>query len=82
MASLVFRKSSLMHTSKLGLRRIESENRGEERDISATQGEEMKKHTKGSVVVLVYDIHRKVSPVYFRLAVRVSVVHQGYSSTV
>lgn len=29
-----------MHTSKLGLRRIEWENRGEERDISATQGGE------------------------------------------
>lgn len=41
MASVVFRKSSLVHTSKLGLGRIER--REEERDVGATQEEEKKK---------------------------------------
>lgn len=44
MASVVFRKSSLVHTSKLGLGRIER--REEERDVSATQEEEKKKRSE------------------------------------
>lgn len=44
MAPVVFRKSSLVHTSKLGLGRIER--RKEERDVGATQEEEKKKRSE------------------------------------